>query len=250
MKQELFDNINWTAYRKEIEGTIRNERLWMMGAGEEAASIHEDNIKELTEELENIIEGNYQMIIDKYENTLGEDSTVDHFIDFMIEDPEKVVLQAESKRNELFLDALTDIALHVGWEHVEFQDSKERSITLRNWAKEFADKHVRTDWEKEDYINLVDGFAAAKVEAYLEVNPQMKQGQTPQERISDIHIYSGRDNRTYIRCKVDGEQQMGVALKFADVCRLNEDTDRQELAARYFRDALESAQDREQGLKR
>ena len=57
MKQELINNINWAEYRKEIEGTIRNERLWAMGAGEDA-SIHEDNIEELTEELDNIINAN------------------------------------------------------------------------------------------------------------------------------------------------------------------------------------------------
>lgn len=249
MKQELIDNINWAEYRKEIEGTIRNERLWAMGAGEDA-SIHEDNIEELTEELDNIINANYRMVIDKYEKLLGEDSAVDHFIDYMIEDPEKVLLKAENQKNELFLDALTDIALHTGWEHVEFHDSKERSITIRSWAQEFADTHAATDWQVTDYIDTVDEFAAAKVAAWLGKDLKPTQERNPDDRISDIHVYSGSDNRTYIRCKIDGQQQMGRQLKFADVCSFGEHTDRQKLAARYFKDALEQGQNREQGMKR
>ena len=249
MKKELIDNINWTAYRKDVEGTIRNERLWMMGAGEDA-SIHEDNIKELTEELENIIEGNYQMVIDKYENLMGEEETVRVFSDFFIEDPEKIMLQSENQRNELFLDALTDIALQTGWEHVEFEDSKTRSITLRSWANEFADKYAGTDWEKLDYISTVDDFATKKLDAWLHRQPELLNPQEQKERISDIHIYSGRDAKTYIRCKIDGEQQMGRKLSFADVCSFNDRTDRMELAVRYFKDVLEPEQTREQGMKR
>lgn len=154
------------------------------------------------------------------------------------------------QQNELFLDALTDIAMHVGWEHVEFKDSKERSITIRSWAQEFADTHVATDWEVKDYIDTVDEFAAAKVAGWLGKNLKSTQERNPDERISDIHIYSGSDSRTYIRCKIDGEQQMGRRLSFADVCNFGEHTDRQELAGRYFKDVLESGQQREQGMKR
>lgn len=249
MKKELFENINWTAYRKDVERTISNERLWAMGAGDDA-ELHEQNIEELTEELENIIEGNYQMVIDKYENTMGEDSTVDYFIDYMIEDPEKVLLKAENQKKELFLDALTDIALHTGWEHVEFNDSKKRSLTLRSWAQEFVDKHATTDWEKTDYITAVDNFASEKVKAFQKENSQEQHTGKNLERVSDINIYTGRDSRTYIRCKIDGEWQMSKQLKFADVCRLDDNTDRQELAERYFKSEIEAGQAQEKGLKR
>lgn len=249
MKKELFDNINWTAYRKDVEQAISNERLWAMGAGEDV-ELHEQNIEELTEELENIIEGNYQMIIDKYEKYMGEDATVDHFIDFMIEDPEKVLLQAESQRNELFLDALTDIALQTGWEHVEFEDSKMRSITLRSWAQEFVDKYAGADWEKLDYITTVDEFAGKKLEAFLKTQSQSQKDRPVNERITNINVFTGNDNRTYIRCKIDGEQQMGRKLSFADVCSFNEHTDRLELAARYFKDVLDESQELSQGMKR
>lgn len=154
------------------------------------------------------------------------------------------------QQNELFLDALTDIAMHVGWEHVEFHDSKERSITIRSWAQEFVDTHVATDWEVKDYIDTVDEFAAAKVAGWLGKDLKSTQERNQDERISDIHIYSGSDSRTYIRCKIDGEQQMGRRLSFADVCSFGEHTDRMELAGRYFKDVLESGQQREQGMKR
>ena len=83
MKQELIDNINWTGYRKEIEQAISNERLWAMGAGDDSM-LHEQNIEEYTEELENILEGNYNLVIEKYEKTLGEDAAIDHFKGFFI----------------------------------------------------------------------------------------------------------------------------------------------------------------------
>ena len=88
MKQELIDNINWTAYRMEVEQAINNERLWMMGAGTDC-ELHEQNIEKLREELENILEGNYQMVIDKLEQYMGDEETIEHFRNFFIEGPEK-----------------------------------------------------------------------------------------------------------------------------------------------------------------
>ena len=68
------------------------------------------------------------------------------------------------KNLPLFLDALADIAMYVGHKNIEFEDSKERNITLRAWAQEFVDKYADADWEKMDYIILVDEFAAGKVD--------------------------------------------------------------------------------------
>ena len=69
-------------------------------------------------------------------------------------------------------------------------------------------------------------------------------------RVTDINIYSGKDHNMYIRCKVDGEQQMARRLGKADVAALDDNTDRQELAERYFMDVLQQEQQLEQGLKR
>lgn len=249
MKQELIDNINWTAYRMEVEQAINNERLWMMGAGTDC-ELHEQNIEELREELENILEGNYQMVIDKLEQYMGDEETIEHFRNFFIEGPEKKAVQDENQRDELFLDALTDIALQTGWEHVEFEDSKTRSITLRSWANEFADKYADADWEKLDYITTVDDFATKKLDALLHRQPELLQNQVQRERISGIQIYSGKDGKTYIRCKIDGQQQMAKQMNLTDVLNFGAETDRKELAARYFKEALEPGQTREQGLKR
>ena len=151
------------------------------------------------------------------------------------------------QQNELFLDALTDIAMHVGWEHVEFHDSKERSITIRSWAQEFADTHVATDWEVKDYIDTVDEFAAAKVADWLGKDLKSTQERNPDERISDIHIYSGSDSRTYIRCKIDGEQQLMKELERLDVCDFQISKDIHALAAKYYEKELDTGMKRSQG---
>ena len=68
-------------------------------------------------------------------------------------------------------------------------------------------------------------------------------------RITDINIYTGRDQNMYIRCKVDGIQQMAQKLKKEDVLAFNDETDRYEMAVRYFRGAIQEEQNREQGMK-
>ena len=156
----------------------------------------------------------------------------------------------KDKNHDLFLDALTDITLHIGWEHVEFEDSKARSITLRSWANEFAVQYAEVDWEVVDYINTVDEFAAKKVEAYLNQHPQMGQSYTLQQRITDINVYSGKDNKTYIRCKIDGEQQIAKQMSLNDVLNFSIETDRQKLAAKYYKSILEESPERSQGMKR
>ena len=81
MKNNLIDRIDWVAYRKNVETDISNNRLWCMGAGQDAG-LHEENIKELEEELENILEGNYQTIIYKYVKNMGEEDTMNYFMEF------------------------------------------------------------------------------------------------------------------------------------------------------------------------
>lgn len=68
-------------------------------------------------------------------------------------------------------------------------------------------------------------------------------------RVTDINIYSGMNRNMYIRCKVDGVQQMARKLSKADGFALNDNTDRQELAERYFKDVLEVGQGQEKGMK-
>ena len=150
-------------------------------------------------------------------------------------------------KEQLFLDALTDIAMYVGWKHLEFEDSKERTLTLQGWAREFTKTHAATDWENEDYIDLVDKFAGEKVDKWLKLHPVQP---SYKERITDINIYSGRDGGKYIRCRIDGEQQMGVKMSFADTVNFGDNTDRMALAARYFKETLQEGERHDRGMKR
>jgi len=310
MEKYLIEKIDWDAYRKNLENSIENEKIWSLGAtGDE--NPHEENIENLQDELEYIVDGQYEAIVGEKFKVMGNDA-VNYFYDFFKDKKELIDMidwdvvygdiessinneqmwaagsyeHAESvnrlehflqcidnedyqqlldyygteyfikdylytgeelqqkmkeQREDLLLDSLADIAMYAGWQHLEFEDSKLRSITLRSWAEEFTDLHAHTDWEKEDYINLVDEFAEKKVNHWLKLHP-LKPSYT--DRISDIHVYSGPNARTFIRCKIDGEQQTAVQLSFADAVNFNDRTDRMTLAARYFKDALDTSQER------
>lgn len=145
-----------------------------------------------------------------------------------------------TRRNDLFLDALTDIALHVGWQQVEFDDSRQRSSLLRGWAEEFTSRYHGSDWQSVDYIDLVDGFAEDKLRAYMASRQQPAVMSDDVHRITDLNIFSGADGRTFIRCRIDGEPQAARQLRFSDVVNLTDSTDRFALAARYFSDVLQA----------
>ena len=247
MKNKLIDRIDWVAYRKNVETDISNNRLWCMGAGLDDG-LHEENIKDLEEELENILEGNYQTIIDKYVKNMGEEDTMNYFMEFF-NDKEQAKHKGtgEKDKDGLFLDALTDIAMFAGWQHLEFEDSKQRSITLQGWAQEFAGAHADTDWEQADYIELIDKFAGQKVDKWMKLHPLQP---SYVDRITDINIYSGKEGRMYIRCKVDGEQRSSVQMSLADAVRFNDNTDRLELAAKYFKNALQPEQNNSRAINR
>ena len=100
------------------------------------------------------------------------DETMQDYAEETIQEINKAIKAADLlsetlAKQDLFLDVLTDIALYVGWQKIEFKDSKERSITLRAWAQEFVNRYADADWENTDYINLVDEFADKKVNEYL-----------------------------------------------------------------------------------
>lgn len=70
-------------------------------------------------------------------------------------------------------------------------------------------------------------------------------------RISDINIYSGRGGGLFVRCKIDGVQQMGRQMNKLDVVCMQDDRNRDVIAARYFKDVLMGeGQERQQGMKR
>lgn len=68
-KKITAEMIDWDAYRKSVEGTIKNESLWALGGSDFA----DDNIAELENELECIDNEDYDTILEKYDDDVFED---------------------------------------------------------------------------------------------------------------------------------------------------------------------------------
>ena len=239
MEKDLWQKIDWEAYRKELQGSLDNERIWSMGTFDKY-NPHEENIEKIEEELKLIRDGQFQELIDRKSDEMGEDART-YFRDFMKEPENR---QAD---DSLYIDALVDIAVHTGWTHLEFEDSKLRNLTLKDWAREFADRHAGTDWERNDYIELVDRFAQEKVDKWLLQHPVQP---SYADRIADINVYSGRDGGMFIRCRIDGEQQSAKKLSFRDTVNFNDRTDRLGLAAVYFKQELSLDEKQDRVMKR
>lgn len=59
-KKITAEMVDWVAYRKSIEDAISNEKIWALGGSE--------FIVELENELECIDNGDYDTILDKYDD--------------------------------------------------------------------------------------------------------------------------------------------------------------------------------------
>jgi hypothetical protein len=61
------------------------------------------------------------------------------------------------------LEATADIAYHAG--HVGFTtgDSRADVSLFVQWAEEFEESHLETDWDESDYIMLIDEFVHKKI---------------------------------------------------------------------------------------
>lgn len=57
-------------------------------------------------------------------------------------------------------------------------------------------------------------------------------------RISDVQVFYGMYGNPYVRCKIDGEQQMGKLVKQQDFSFIHDKSRLPELAERYFSDEL------------
>ena len=73
MKENLIRIMDWDAYRKNLEDSIRNEGIWSLGDISEE-NPHEENIEKLQEELEYIVNGQYQSVIDEKFKVMGNDA--------------------------------------------------------------------------------------------------------------------------------------------------------------------------------
>lgn len=63
------DMIDWDQYKESVKANIANEELWMLGGSDFA----EDNIAELEEELEMIEAGDFDELLEKYDDNIWED---------------------------------------------------------------------------------------------------------------------------------------------------------------------------------
>lgn len=63
------DMINWDQYKESVEQSIANEELWLLGGSDFA----EDNIESLKEELELIEAGDFDELLEKYDDNIWED---------------------------------------------------------------------------------------------------------------------------------------------------------------------------------
>ena len=69
-------------------------------------------------------------------------------------------------------------------------------------------------------------------------------------RITHIHVFNGKGGQPYIRCKVDGVQQMGVPVKKQDSENIRDPELLHEIARRYFTDKLTRQENLSHAMKR
>lgn len=63
------DMIDWDQYKESVEQSIANEELWLLGGSDYA----EDNIESLKEELELIEAGDFDELLEMYDDDVWED---------------------------------------------------------------------------------------------------------------------------------------------------------------------------------
>lgn len=73
------EQIDWKAYRKDLVGSLSNERLWALGAAP-YDNTHLMNMADLEDEIEAIDSEDFDMILEKYEEF------PDIFNDFLLPD--------------------------------------------------------------------------------------------------------------------------------------------------------------------
>lgn len=146
------------------------------------------------------------------------DDTMREYAESTLADTEKAIsaskeLKAIINNKDLFLDALADIAMQAGFHNIHFECSKKRSITLRAWAKEFADKYANADWEQMDYIILVGEFASEKIVRYISENPQPKEEKT----YKVTYVFSTEAVREYEQAVDEGKKWDGSDYEDTDM---------------------------------
>ena len=60
-------NIDWDAYKTDLQSAIENESLWQRGAPAESKHFHKENIANLRSEIELLDNKKYEEILKKHD---------------------------------------------------------------------------------------------------------------------------------------------------------------------------------------
>lgn len=61
------ENINWIEYKKELQTAISNEQLWAKCKDKNTQYLHQGNVADLSLELQELDNGNYDFVLEKYD---------------------------------------------------------------------------------------------------------------------------------------------------------------------------------------
>lgn len=68
------ESIDWRSFQKDLEASLENEKIWckgsLLGVDRE---VHKSNIERIEEHLEDIKKGDYESVLNFYEEELFED---------------------------------------------------------------------------------------------------------------------------------------------------------------------------------
>lgn len=126
-----------------------------------------------------------------------------------------------------------------------FNRIKKAAAILWTWVGKhmFDVKNFKSIDEITDRV-LYDMLKSTKLEIG---KPMLKEPFSKNSRFTDITVFKGKYGDPYIRCKIDGVQQMGIRVKDADLDDVWDNDKRMGLVEKYFAKALK--EDNNRGLK-
>lgn len=64
------EKINWEAFKKDLEASIANEKIWAMGSLDDEFEMHRTNIERMEEQIKDIENGDYDSILRAYDESV------------------------------------------------------------------------------------------------------------------------------------------------------------------------------------
>lgn len=67
------ERIDWEAFKKDLEASLANEKIWAMGSTDDEYDMHMENIERMEEQIESIENEDYDSVLEAYaESVFGE----------------------------------------------------------------------------------------------------------------------------------------------------------------------------------